>query len=151
MAADVRATTPTNAAQLVVPNKREVIANIDNGCSLMAERLLGYVRDKSNFVDSLGIKLSHSLRIAKSRIDDMSGFLVYRMEAIFERIQGKLAIYETQLSLSNPNTILKKGYLIAINAKGELIRRSSDVAVGDELVLKLYKGSIETEVKNVKE
>jgi exodeoxyribonuclease VII large subunit len=128
MAADVRATTPTNAAQLVVPNKQDVMSTIDSYLDRIADRLTGEMR----------------LRVQRSEqylVEGISRHLDY-MHATIDR-SGQV------LELVNPKHVLRRGYSLLTTADGRVISKASQLSKGDVVGVQLHKGSAKLEVKDV--
>lgn len=128
MAADVRATTPTNAAQLVVPDKREIIADLEQNLQRIAQTLTTGLR----------------ARVSRSEQEINDGFSRHLQD-----LRYRIDTHLQKLNLVNPERILKRGYSLVRDASGNLIRSATQLNVGDEVMVKFNQGSIGAEVKNV--
>lgn len=99
-AADVRAATPSNAAQIVVPDKRELKAQVGHATERIADKMTGLLRDFERSVQqALSSMLQHiqfGLTEAETRVANARGLLeAYSPVAVLERgyaiVRGKLA------------------------------------------------------------
>jgi exodeoxyribonuclease VII large subunit len=120
MAADVRASTPSNAAQLIVPDKISVKKSID-------EKIL-LVRNN----------LSNNVLMKRSEISSKLDVAIVKIEKSVEEYSSNLAMLSGIISQLNPNNVLKRGYAIVrgkiekgYNIKVELIDKIVTAKVGD--------------------
>ncbi len=129
MAADVQASTPSNAAQILVPDRREISARLGSDLTqarrTLLESLVAITQD-----------LKRGLTQAEHRIEKQLIFTLQHLKAL----KGPLA----QL---NPVTILGRGYSIVRDASGKLVDRR--VRPGDELSVETKDAIIATGVKHV--
>jgi len=130
LAADRRASTPSNAAELLVPDRAHEKAVLDN--------------------QAKGMRLAVH-QIFKSE----EANLVVTKERLTELLQNSFASSERYLSrqidllrLLDPKAPLKRGYAL-VYKDGKLVRSTKSVRKGDELQLALQDGMIETEVKKI--
>ena len=123
LAADVRASTPSNAAQIIVPDRRELLREIKALVDGMAYRTESAIGDLSSEVDNLRQR-------ALLRLDSRTDVLTSEIKQ-FQRI---LAAYSPQLALA-------RGYAI--------VRGSTEI--GEIISIEEEKIIIKAEVKNVKQ
>ena len=62
----------------------------------------------------------------------------------------RLAALESHLKHLNPELVLERGYAIAVDANGKVVREAAQLAPGDALTVRFARGSAETEVKATK-
>lgn len=128
MAADVRASTPSNAAELLVATREELLTNLRELSARMRHRLATAILQSRHTVAALGQalvgRLKERLAARKQAIQDMQRLLA---------------------SLS-PEAILKRGYSITKTAKGKLVRSARQVASSDELSITTADGDIAARV-----
>ena len=128
-AADVRAGTPSIAAELAVPVKAELSAALADMSGRLARAPARYSELLSQKLDHAALRLSSALRDWHSSraaaVRDMS----------------------TRLRLLDPYSVLKRGYSITtIAAAGKVIRTPSDAPSGTRLVTRLAAGEVESVV-----
>jgi exodeoxyribonuclease VII large subunit len=144
--ADVRAPTPTAAADIVVPEKKLLKENLQGMRERLAKALkLIIERGRGNL-----LKLYFELRDKKAYffrervyLDDMYGSLLRHISYFLEDKRNRLVALTQRLNDLNPEGILKRGYSIAIKKeKKEIIRDVDQIEAGEELYLLLYKGRL---------
>ncbi|MDR0446639.1 MAG: exodeoxyribonuclease VII large subunit [Oscillospiraceae bacterium] len=145
--ADLRAATPSNAAELAVPD----MADIRAGLSHMNARL---AQSGGNTIKHLRRRLetaagSRVMRSPGSYIDDRRLALDRAGEraasAIRRRVSDSGARFSraaASLDALSPIKVLGRGYAIARGADGAIIRCAADVSPGDELTLRLREDEI---------
>jgi len=130
LAADQRAATPSNAAQLLVPDKREVLARVEQIEKRGQERILQRISD---------IKLQ--LKTARETMRR-------EMRQSFERISRQFEHMEAILTHLNPKQALNRGYAI-VRKNAEIMRSGRAVKTGDELSIELKDAIIKSGVTHV--
>jgi len=128
MAADVRASTPSNAAELLVPNKKTEMHRAEQD----RQHLSRFFKDA--IIDSR-LELETNLK----EINKM-------FEHIINSESQLLTIKSELLNGHNPKLILKKGYSL-VRSKGRLLRSTNQVNKGDNLDIELGDGTITAQAK----
>jgi exodeoxyribonuclease VII large subunit len=128
LAADVRASTPTAAGRLVVPDLDELLAQLDR-----ARDALG--RGARATVERYG----HRLRAAHERLRLAPALLVERRRARLQQAAGRLRAL-------SPRATLERGYAI-VRRDGELVRSARAVASGDAIAVEVADGSFGARVE----
>jgi len=149
--ADLRASTPTDAAKRVVPDVEaekqlleEARHRLDAKLSALIEAELEHLksfrtRPALADPDSLIDRKSEELLQIVARGVDVSSLVIERHQAQLAQLAGSLR------GLSPQNT-LNRGYAIARNATGQVISRVGQVSSGDALRLRVADGEINTHV-----
>ncbi len=127
LAADVRASTPTAAARLVVPDLDQLLGSLDRARGTL-ER--GVRRSVERHRDRLGV--------AGKRLRDSAGLTVERRRASVERAAGRLRAL-------SPRATLERGYAI-VQAEGALVRSAASLASGDRVDVRLAQGGFSATV-----
>lgn len=94
LVADKRAATPSNAAQILVPDKREIIAAVEGRVQRIIPRMLQVVDEKSDDVRALIERAFSQIEQGWQQLDDKR----YRLQQVLEQL--------------NPNLALKRGYAL---------------------------------------
>jgi exodeoxyribonuclease VII large subunit len=151
--ADVRAATPTMAAEITVPDMEEVRARLDAGM----ERLLQSTGDRVRMQEARLNELvrSYALGQVKSRLDGALQGLDYALEKLMRGVKEALKNRDvlltgklTELHALNPRAILERGYTICSHMQSGAVIRSAIGAAGlDEMRVSFHDGSLRTEVK----
>jgi exodeoxyribonuclease VII large subunit len=146
--ADVRAPTPSAAAELVVKNKIELLKTYSDLRRRLFEsmsRTMQNVREPlSRFtVQTLGEKLTRLLREKQLVLDDVSGSLSASMETYLTRMRGRFEKLVGQLDVLSPLATLSRGYSITSKIRdGKTLVSIADVAAGDEIGTLLGDGRV---------
>lgn len=169
-AADLRAATPTNAAQLAVPDRREELAKVDGAArhatvslgrmlaerQAMVDRQLGrielFVRRPLEQVAASRHRLEQSaLRLLSGasrrgeQVARWEGMMAVRMEQAAERRRRTLEQLERIIRTTSPQATLARGYSI-VRSSGQIVRDSTAVRKGDTVMVQLAKGNLKAEV-----
>lgn len=150
--ADLRAATPSNAAELCAPDIAEIggfvsgcaersAAAVEKRLKAARERLELYagrpvLQDPKNYLDECRLALD-------SRGERMANLTAAALAAARERY----AALTGKLDALSPLKVLGRGYAIALKADGTVVKRPGDVKSGDELTLRLRKGAVACAVK----
>lgn len=155
LAADLRAPTPSAAAECVVPVRDEMLNKIEIMRRQMQESARNAVAERQNALKLAQIKLSaNHLSLTIRRQEER---LAQRMDALLRaaerQIQNRQTRLETQtaaLELLSPYAALKRGYAIVQNA-GRAISKAGGLCVGDEVTVRFADGVIHAEVLSKEE
>lgn len=129
LAADQRASTPSNAAELLVPDRRAVLETVRSH----RERLAHF--------------LQTSLGDAKRELAQATETLHSSMAQLVEQSRQQIGLQRRLLHAYNPQEALARGY--ALVRKGNVVVRGKDVSVGDELAVQLAEANLAVHVKSV--
>lgn len=171
--ADLRAATPSNAAELAVPDQNEVyVSLLGNGERLertisvrlsryrqTLDRLAAsrpmtepgsYFREKRLLLDFQSNRLAHGLRSSSAGQRER----LSRLEAAFPgsaartvtQCRERLNALAASLDALSPLKVLGRGYAIARRGDGKAVVSTGDVASGDKLELTLSDGSVDCRV-----
>jgi len=153
-AADVRAATPTAAAELAVPNMDELRASIDLTQTRMVRALWSGLERKREHLEYL--KRSISSRRMYSLVTESRQRLDYLEESLARAEMERLKLLRSRLEMAGaglvavgPAATLSRGYAIAKSARG-LILRAEDAKAGDVLELILAEGRLICQVLDIK-
>lgn len=155
-AADLRAPTPSAAAELAVPDISEVAAYIEHSRAMLSRALINIIEKGEQRQKIAEAKLSPDILLA--RIDD--GYL--RLDTFFGRLEASLskavaeaekrmAVAASSLDALSPLKVLARGYSVAEKEDGEIIKSIGDVSVGEKIAVILSDGAIGCEVKGMRE
>lgn len=155
-AADLRAPTPSAAAELAVPERsgdRESLAKLVRRLErTMESRLM----DSSRALEKLQEEwvFTHPERLwenAGQTLDSLSQKLEQAGSRRLEERQQKLDLLAAKLGALDPFAVLQRGYTITENEQGQAVRQLSDLRPGDTLVTHFAQGVVASRVETVKE
>jgi exodeoxyribonuclease VII large subunit len=195
--ADVRASTPSAAAEIVVQTRREFDKHIAVLRDALAEQMryrilvlsrrvhelsarrgfrrpLDLLRQQRQRADEMTSRLALGLRARleqsrkrftaahlriatfdfrvkisafRLRLERRSADLGVRAERLLRSKRDRLEKLSLQLQERSPLRVLERGYAIATDAAGNLLRSTENVALGDTVAIQLHRGKLSTEVK----
>lgn len=123
LAADVRAATPSMAAELAVREKSEIADDL---------RLLRKRLDRA---------LSNRVEMFSMRLDSLAGAFRHHMTSRIERLERDMENCSARLGALSPFGVLERGYAIVSEEKtGRVVGDSSTLGKGDRLVARFRRG-----------
>ena len=130
--ADKRASTPTGSAELATVDRREIENEFAYASMNMEQALYKNLKAKNEEISSLDEELHECMRDKISNIKEDIDNLQKRLELI------------------NPLNVLKRGYSIVMNEKGEAISSIKNVKQNDKIITKLSDGEVISVVSETK-
>lgn len=155
LAADLRAPTPSAAAECVVPVRDEMLNKIEIMRRQMQEIARNAVAERQNALKLAQIKLSANhpsltIRRQEERLAQRMDALLRAAERQIQNRQTRLETQMAALELLSPYAALKRGYAIVQNA-GRAISKAGGLCVGDEVTVRFADGVIHAEVLSKEE
>lgn len=143
--ADLRAATPSNAAELAVPDQTELRQKIA-GCQAMLLTLL-QKRLKQERQRVSALASSRALRSPVNYINDRRMLLDYTQGRLAAASQALLAAQRerfvrltAKLDAMSPLKVLSRGYSMAFDDRQRVVKSIRDVSVGERLVVRFADG-----------
>ena len=156
-AADLRASTPSAAAELTVPEKRSVTESIQSAVTDLKTEIDKRIKNmklllKTVTPESMELQFRNIELPVLNRFDTVQKQLEQNMQTYIEEKRRKIAQCTQILENCNPQTIFDRGYSMVCDAEtGRVIRNASDTAFGKKLLIRPSKGSIYAEVTKTSE
>ena len=152
--ADLRAPTPSAAAELAVPDMRIVLGQLqgyEEALEAAMEQIMALCRQR---VDSYARVFRHlnpqsRLNDRRQRLMEVEDRLRLGMERRIEQAKSELAIRTQQLEGVSPLRQLERGYAYVSDEDGHGVASAEQVTVGQHLFLDVKDGMIESEVTAV--
>ena len=129
LAADMRAGTPSIAAEMSVPEYVQVRDRIERAAALMRSAVVS----KGEWF--------------AQRLDHLSDTLFSALALYGERIGRRLEKVSTRLQLLSPYAVLDRGYAIVTKQDGRVVKDASEVEAGERLGIRLGRGELEAVAK----
>ncbi len=145
--ADLRASTPTDAAKRVVPDVSDELDRVQQARARLSSRLTGILSFEIDRISSLRTRpvLADSRWIIDSRSEDLTRYVARGTELterILERAGASVVELRSALRALSPQGTLDRGYAIAQLPSGQVLRHSADAPAGTELLLTLAGGTV---------
>ncbi len=154
--ADLRAATPSNAAELAVPDQDVLRQTLDTMSAAMANILEQRLRSArrqfqilaaSPALQSPQVYISQrrkSLQLLCSNLIQGQNSCIHRQKQLFVTLTAKL-------DAMSPLKVLTRGYAVAQKTDGEVIRSVKQVSIGENIQVMVADGILDTNVAAVKE
>ena len=151
--ADLRAATPSNAAELAVPDRREVRAALEADGDRLAAAVRGRLDRERRALDRLASSRAMTepasyFKDKRLLLDYQSGRLVRAMERLTGGRRERLSSLAAALDAMSPLKVLGRGYAIARRADGKVISSVRDTAPGEEFRLRVSDGELDCLVRD---
>ena len=149
--ADLRAPTPSAAAELAVPDVEE----IRSGVASLETRLVGEIEDcieqnrrqLQNLLRSMQhLSPQHRVETNRQRLDGLQIRLDMAVSRSLSRLQNRLALAQTSLNAVSPQATLARGYAIVRGENGRIVRSVQAVQAGNALSVQVADGIFEVTV-----
>jgi exodeoxyribonuclease VII large subunit len=145
-AADVRAGTPSIAAEMSVPLMKEIENHLASSLSALSAALRGKGEWCAQRLDQLQLSLQTSLELARERAEGRLRSLKPRLGSAlkinFERVNSRFQRLETTLRLLSPYSVLDRGYSLTLDDGGNVVREASALKCGDRIRTRFADGEI---------
>ena len=145
--ADLRAATPSNGAELAVPDQSELHASLLAARKQMLSALLARVdtgRERLEQLRQRRVLTDPGAYVADRRLalDHAAALLQASFRSSVSDKRGRLAQGVAALDAMSPLKVLGRGYAIAETEEGKILRSRKDAAPGQRLRLKLADGDV---------
>jgi len=152
-AADLRAPTPSAAAELVVPSRLDLLGSVESlrlRLVSVTRRLLERKRLKLRALAERPVLQRPQGRLLqdRQRLDDLVRRLGFAGGRRIERCRQRLGALAGRLDALSPLAVLSRGYAIARDAEGGVIKDARSVAVDDAVSIMLHKGTLQCRVES---
>ncbi len=150
-AADLRAPTPSAAAELAVPDIDELRMVIDSLIYAAENSVLDFVDRNIEKLDNLQYRLSLRdpemvINRQTTELQNIDKRLSAVVESVYDKKSYKLNMLSEKLIMLNPLYFMQKGY-VPVYADSKRIRAVSEISGNDELLIRFIDGSIKCVVK----
>ncbi len=172
---DLRAPTPSAAAELVIKSKEELKQRLRALDARLAEKLRYQVlharhqlsqlmrergwrqlenllREQAQRADELALRLRQSLldSAARRRHDwavTVARLASYDLRGVLQRERLRLKALAGQLNQLSPMSVLERGYAIVFDAEGKVVKSAAAVRVGEPIQVQLARGRLQADVR----
>ena len=152
MVADVRAPTPSVAAELVVPDRIEMLGRVVSATQVIENALDSQV---SRAWDDVGALLSRAERAVpeldglRIRVDDLLQYAQTALTHGVELSRARVSGLKSALTPLSPRSTLRRGYAIVSPRDSEgVLTDPHDVVMGDILDITLHRGGVTASVES---
>lgn len=132
LVADVRAPTPSAAAEAVAPDKEEIVRNLEAARTRLARGL------------------RRGVEVRRRRLEERRGALARSTQSLIRARRHALASLGGRMDALSPLSTLRRGYAVALEAGGRVLRRVHDFEPGKAFELRVMDGRIDCETRGVR-
>ena len=148
--ADLRAPTPSAAAELAVPDVQDDKAFILSAVLLSGDKVDNFIRFQQGKLDAIKDKLrflspSNMIDDRMNTVNLLYSDILYKIETKLNDEMNRFSVICAKFDSLSPLKVLGRGYSIVIKDK-KVINSINDISRGDVLTLKLFDGEKECEV-----
>lgn len=149
LVADVRATTPTHAAEICTEHWAQAGERLTRCQTTMATALTARLALMRRRLEELEQRRPFQaplerLREREQRLDELSQRLAGGMQRTMNRQTDRVRAVAARLDALSPLNVLARGYSLTQSGDGKLLRDAKSVAIGDKLVTRLHHGRIDS-------
>lgn len=149
--ADLRAPTPSAAAELAVPDKQELLAYYDSQRQYMSSLIDNRINEQKSIMQENASRL---LSLSpKDRIEKLYGqtdVLCQKIKAVvnskYENTVQNIKILSAKAEALNPVSIMNRGYSVVMNKENRTVTSVNEVNIGDTLTINVKDGKIISKV-----
>ena len=120
--ADLRAPTPTGAAELAAPRRDQMLQELDAIMQALLQRVSQRVEREAQTLDQLALRLSHALPNPDRMREQINSWQKQLNQAWLVRVENwkrNQTHYQSQLEMLNPQRTLERGYAVILSGKGK--------------------------------
>lgn len=173
--ADVRAATPSNAAELAAPDSAELMQAIDTAArrmsnsvakliardrealdALASRRVLqsatGFIDQRRAQLETMRAKLGTASAVVdacRARLSGEAARLDAAVNAYLAAKKNEYVRAAAKLDALSPLKVLSRGYAIALTGDGKAVKSADEVKTGDRLTLRLNSGALGCKVEEI--
>ena len=145
LAADMRASTPTDAAKRIVPDVMEQLALVDEARRRIRQRIRTAADTEQQRIDAYRNRpsLTHPQTILERPqllINDSARRLDVSMRRLADEAGFGIEKLHASLTALSPQSTLDRGYAVVQNADGHIIDDPASLSAGDKLTITLRRG-----------
>ena len=149
--ADLRAPTPSAAAELVVPNRLDLIEFIRNFYYNATQRVQDILKSNRENIQSMLRSYAFNrpidmVRQYSQRLDEMNRTLDRSMGHRFLILQQHILSLQQRISSTNPQTILKRGYVL-VTKDGKYVQRAGKLRHEDDVQIRFHDGELPAKIQ----
>ena len=152
--ADLRAPTPTGAAELASPRKDQMLQELDAIMQALLQRISQRVEREAQTLDQLALRLNHALPNPdrmREQIQSWQQRLNQTWLVRMENWKRNQTHYQSQLEMLNPQRTLERGYAVVLNVHQGFAaaRKPGELVTNTEYEIRLAQGSVSVEFAKV--
>lgn len=151
---DLRAPTPSAAAELAVPDSFEILSYLNSLSAVFSKDITSKIKsygDKISYFEKIISPSNTLLKIDSNlqKLDNIFSSLESNIISKLEKYEAKLAVNIAKIDALSPLKILSRGYSVVYDNDNNLVSDADKLSVGDNINIKLCKGKAKCLVEEV--
>lgn len=152
--ADLRAPTPSAAAELVCESSMDQIEKVNTLRTAMIDAINSKVAEiklrlAAFSPASARAQLENRLNSVRMRLDNTQTGIIHSMESLLAQRKAKAELFKHKIMALSPLSVLERGYSIVTDETGKTVKSINDVAKGQGLDIRVADGRIRADVREV--
>lgn len=147
--ADKRAATPTDAARIVVEDRKEVKRTLDHWQTVLHRSVKAHVNHYRHTVVRQVTILERFVRLPRVRMNELTTRLLHRQQQVFALQRQRTEALRRLLASFDPSATLKRGYAI-VRSGDRVVVDPKQVSEGESLLIQLAAGKLDAKVDHGK-
>ncbi|WP_114651916.1 exodeoxyribonuclease VII large subunit [Polynucleobacter necessarius] len=153
--ADLRAPTPTGAAELAAPRRDQMLQELDAIMQALLQRVSQRVEREAQTLDQLALRLSHALPNPDRMREQISGWQKRLNQAWLVRVENwkrDQSHFQSQLEMLNPQRTLERGYAVILSKEEQAMhaaRSPNELNTESLFEVRLAEGRVEVEFSKI--
>jgi exodeoxyribonuclease VII large subunit len=153
--ADLRAPTPTGAAELAAPRKDQLLHELSAIKQALLQRISQRVEREAQTLDQFALRLSHALPNPDRMREQINSWQQRLGQAWLVRIENSKrnqSHYQSQLEMLNPQRTLERGYAVILSKEEKqlhAVRKPNELNTDDVFQIRLAEGQTEVHFSQV--
>jgi exodeoxyribonuclease VII large subunit len=150
--ADLRAPTPSAAAELAAPNIEELQFNIQTYRAALEKSMQLKLAELKRQIESLTLKRSFQIpqelvELQRMKTDNLVNRMISCIQKDVSNSKTQLSNLSGKLDALSPLKVLSRGYAIAYDADNHVLTQAKDAEIGSEISLLLHRGTLQCMVR----
>lgn len=147
--ADVRASTPSNAAERVVPDRQQILYSLKMMVERQGDTLHRVIDTGRSVVQTYDRVTGYFMDRQKTKVDGVVQRLLVQSSSWVGGMRQRTDGYERLLRNLDPTRVLSRGYSI-VTSGSKVVKDASSLDPGDDITVQFARGSAEARVEKTK-
>jgi exodeoxyribonuclease VII large subunit len=147
--ADVRASTPSMAAEISVPSSEQLFAEINRYRQKLISEITESISDKTISYENTNDRLllgSPQISNYDTSLKNISNKLLETLQTKIRAERHKVEILGKSLNLLDPFVSMSRGFVLTENLSGNIVRSIKDIKKGETMVVRYSDGTAKTKI-----
>lgn len=152
--ADLRAETPTAAAQQAVPDTQQLLQLLEEyregmKTEILRRAELSRQRLQAASPEHFAAGLRTRIEYEQMHLDHLTGAMQDRLREMIASGSERIELLKEVIEAANPYAILQRGYSVVTDTEGAVLRSVSGLTAGDGVRIRMSDGSAEAQITSV--